>query len=90
MSKNGMNGNRRGNGSAGAEQYTNVRDLGPCPTHGKRAYPSKAKAKQACREFRGPGKAGLSAYRCTGTEGMWHIGHLPKPVRRGEWKDFQR
>lgn len=52
---------------------------------GKRTYPSRRVAKAAAKTT--PGRH-MSAYQCAHGWG-WHLGHLPKTVRRGTWpKDW--
>lgn len=51
----------------------------PCAC-GKRSYVDKRDAKTARRILGGDH---LSVYRCT-TSGMWHIGHKPAKLIRGE------
>ena len=44
---------------------------------------SWARRKHARRQVRKSSERGMWAYRCPVSE-YWHIGHLPKPVRKGE------
>lgn len=53
-----------------------------CPT-GKRAYATKAAAKDARRWFQRRGGDLLSAYRCEHCS-CFHLGHIPDAVRRGD------
>ena len=50
---------------------------------GKRAYVSRADARQVAGSRRRRGVARLSVYQCEECE-HFHIGHLPIPVVRGE------
>ena len=54
-----------------------------CETHRKQGYSSKRWAKHAIRT-RHTGDKGMSAYTCADGNGIWHIGHLPKAVVRGQ------
>lgn len=53
-----------------------------CSTE-KRGYQTRAAAKRAARHMRKLGDELMSAYRC-GECGVFHIGHLPRAVKRGE------
>lgn len=55
--------------------------FGYCDTHQKGFYENKRQAKQAIREQCEPG---MRPYRCDVVDGLWHIGHLPWVVRRGQ------
>lgn len=56
---------------------------GVCET-GKRAYWTKAAARGTVKELRKePDGKGLCAYACPHCD-YFHIGHLPKDVRRGK------
>ncbi len=48
---------------------------------GKVAYPDRKRARHAARWK--PNEQ-LRAYRCEDGCGLWHLGHNPGPVRRGE------
>lgn len=50
-----------------------------CAT-GKRGYYTRSDAKTVRNRH---GSTGMNAYRCVVCE-MWHVGHLPIDVRRGE------
>jgi len=52
-----------------------------CPTCGKRCFPTRRAAKKAARRWF-PNET-LRPYQC---DGVWHIGHTPAWVRRGDEK----
>lgn len=52
-----------------------------CAKHDKFLYSSRAKARAAIRMHHEPG---MREYRCDIQPDHWHVGHLPKPVRRGK------
>ncbi|MFG2059696.1 hypothetical protein ACGFI9_37360 [Micromonospora sp. NPDC048930] len=54
---------------------------GYCDAHGKRLFSSRKRARKQIREHRN-GK-GMREYPCTLVDGHFHIGHLPREVRRG-------
>lgn len=60
---------------------TSTTPIGWCETCQKYLYTDKARAKAVAREHR-PRKA---AYRCRvpGQENLWHVGSVPRLVRRG-------
>lgn len=55
--------------------------MGYCDGHGKRLYSSRKQAKKQIREHRQ--NQGMREYPCTLVVGHFHIGHLPKDVRKG-------
>jgi hypothetical protein len=65
-------------GSALSSQWTAQNG---CPT-GKRAYVNRRAAKQAASRNRRMGNDRLSVYKCKQCFG-WHLGHLPREVKRG-------
>lgn len=53
-----------------------------CPGCGKRGYYSRKAARKAAQAA---SLRGLNAYRCkVWDEELWHLGHLPDPVRDGK------
>jgi hypothetical protein len=56
--------------------------IGTCLEHGKMLFRNRKIARRHARRVH-PG-ARLSAYECATNLGMWHYGHLPEPVTRGE------
>lgn len=52
-----------------------------CATHDKFLYSSRGKARAAIRMHHDPG---MREYPCEVQPDHWHVGHLPKPVRRGK------
>lgn len=54
----------------------------PCPTTGKRSWPTRKAAKAIAKRLP-PSGPRVSAYPCGD---HWHIGHTPHQVRRG-WTD---
>lgn len=60
---------------------TNTTPIGWCDSCQKHLYTDKNRAKAVAREHR-PRKA---AYRCRvpGQEHLWHVGSVPRLVRRG-------
>lgn len=53
---------------------------GFCQAHRKVLHRSRKAARRASRLMAEPGIRG----RCDQVDGMWHVGHLPAQVRRGE------
>lgn len=51
-----------------------------CDQHQKRCYVSRKWARRVASKIVGPR---LNAFPCEET-GLWHLGHLPDPVRRGD------
>lgn len=50
---------------------------------GKRGYPSRSSARKV--RTRGHSDASsLHAYRCDDDPTLWHLGHMPAAVKRGE------
>lgn len=50
---------------------------------GKRGYYSRKEAK---KEQRHNSWHGMTSYRCERSEvALWHLGHLPGPVKKGRW-----
>lgn len=58
-----------------------------CPT-GKQAHASRKSAKQHASRIRRTNGEHLRPYRCPYCE-LWHVGHLPGAVIRGELSDDQ-
>ena len=54
----------------------------PCSFCGKVSYPTRADAKSARKKFH-PSQ-GLNVYRCIGNDLVFHLGHLPPDVVRGD------
>lgn len=52
-----------------------------CDACGKRSYESRKDARRVARRL-SPGKGRVHAYRCR-TTGLWHVGHVPTPVKTG-------
>lgn len=52
-----------------------------CGNHRKRLYARRSHARRAIRTLHEPG---MREYRCTRFTGLWHVGHIAEPVRRGE------
>ncbi len=52
-----------------------------CTVHGKATFASRSKARQHARRVHPASR--LNAYRCD-VNGLWHLGHLPEPVRQGK------
>ncbi len=57
-------------------------DWTTCDTHGKRTYNSRKAAKIALDNAH-PDDSGMRPYRCDTIDGAWHLGHLPRQVKRG-------
>lgn len=55
--------------------------VGTCHIHGKRVYIGRAAAKRAIRDV--PDQKAMREYPCRHIADAWHIGHLPKIVRKG-------
>ena len=52
-----------------------------CRRHGKDAYGSRKAARARAKMLKNLGK--MNAFRCDGTPGWWHFGHLPDIVKQG-------
>lgn len=59
--------------------YKNSNAVGWCPVHRKMLYTDRRRARRVARQH----TEHKQAYRCDVSEGMWHVGGLPEPVRRG-------
>lgn len=57
--------------------------IGWCSTHGKLLYGSRQEARAAQRTMHAAGK-GMRPYPCDHVDSMWHLGHIPIAVRRGQ------
>lgn len=71
----------------GSEHKQGVRLASPNCGTGKKAYVTRAEARQvAVRIQKQDGGERMSAYKCNvdGGCGYFHIGHLPRAVKRGE------
>jgi hypothetical protein len=56
-------------------------NIGTCNVHGgKKLWTSRKVAREAARKMHEPG---LRAYPCDARPDMWHIGHIPGPIRAG-------
>jgi hypothetical protein len=59
-------------------KYGHVPNGGPCPTCGKRRFPTRADAKKVAKRMH---ESSMGVYRC----GVYyHLGHLPDPVVQGK------
>ena len=50
---------------------------------GKRGYPNRGAAKKALRRAHPDGNR-MHAYQCDVDSALWHVGHTPEPIKRGE------
>lgn len=53
-----------------------------CPACGKFSYPTRGDAKQCRKQM--PRHKGLKVYPCPVSDNLFHLGHLPTDVLRGE------
>lgn len=51
---------------------------------GKRAHITRSSAEEHQRRLRQSGDKGSRPYRCPEGNGLWHVGHLPDAVIRGD------